>query len=182
MTGRRWLGTWRLFLAALVLGALGSHALASGESSVHGGADDDGWQAAGCFIPTPSGVVLTIGRSSGAIQLPMGGREKNESARDTAARETREETGLEVRVEGLVEVIGGGTALLFHCRPTQALGDVSQLQPLDAPEVREVVVVDPGTMRSDDSEQILAPWRFPEDRKTLERLYQRWKARPGSAL
>lgn len=57
------------------------------------------------FVQDEQGWVLLIRRSdSGAWALPGGGLDFGETVVDCAVRETREETGLDVRVTGLVGI------------------------------------------------------------------------------
>jgi 8-oxo-dGTP pyrophosphatase MutT (NUDIX family) len=142
---------------------------------VPGAADDTRWGAAGCFIPTSDGVVLTIQTRTERIQLPMGKREPGESATATAARETWGETGLDVVVETLVTTYRHGSVLLFLCTLVQPLQDHADLGPVDRAEVAEVVVVDPHTMMSADGKRVTARWRFANDREILGALYDAWK-------
>ncbi len=144
-------------------------------AQVPGAAKDSRWKAAGCFIPTSDGVVLTIDSRTVRIQLPMGRRQPEESAKQTAARETWEETGIDVIVETLVTTFQESTVLLFLCIPAQPLQDYSRLKSGDGDEVAEIIVVDPLTMMSHDGRHITARWRFVGDREIVIALYDKWK-------
>ena len=131
-------------------------------------------KAAGCFIPMPEGVVVAIGRFSGAIHLPIGSHEPGESARETAARETREETGLDVTVGPLLKTFENNTVLLFLCKPKTPVSDYSKLSPVDGREIAEVLVLDPVTMLNHDGRKITNAWRFPDDRRLLIKLFDKY--------
>lgn len=136
--------------------------------------------AAGCFIQLEGGVVLAISQH-GAIQLPFGrAKDGDETARDTAARETLEETGLTVEVHELVAVLNSepqlvegekkkSHSLLYRC--TTVHGQI-EYEALDANEVAEVLVIDPVTMLTPSGREVMAPWRFPKDRDVLMFLLQ----------
>ncbi len=136
-------------------------------------AEAGGFVAAGCLIATPAGVVLNINRVLDAVQLPMGRRRGDETPRQTAARETREETGIAVDVGELIVSWHGGAVHLFACTPQAPIGDYAALVPSDAREVSEVLVVDPHTMVNHDGRRIAQGWRFPQTRVLLRTLYPR---------
>ncbi len=129
-------------------------------------------KAAGCFIPTPDGVIVGIGRFSGAIHVPIGSRKRGERARETAVRETREETGVEVAVGRLLTTFEENSVYLFLCMPKTPIGDYSKLRPADGLEISEVLVLDPITMLNYDGRKITNPWRFPRDRRVLSELLE----------
>ncbi len=61
--------------------------------------------ASTAFVRDEQGRVLLISRSdSGKWALPGGGQELGETVGDSAIRETREETGLDIEVTGLVGI------------------------------------------------------------------------------
>lgn len=169
-------------LAAIALTFLVVGSSVSGTEGIRGMADDNDWIAAGCFIATPKGVVLTIRRDSEAIQLPIGTRQTSESAQATAARETWEETGLDVRVGDLVETFSNETVLLFSCAPVSVIEDYARLKPIDQSEVRNVIVVEPSTMKNHDGRVIALPWRYSSDREVLRLLYEAWKKLPTDPM
>jgi 8-oxo-dGTP pyrophosphatase MutT (NUDIX family) len=134
--------------------------------------------AAGCFIQLEGGVVLTISQH-GTIQLPFGrAKDGDETPRETAARETLEETGLTVAVHEVVSVLfvelrvdGGHDTqhLLYRCT-TEPIA--IEYENLDVSEVAEVLVINPVTMRTPSGRMVMAPWRFPQDRDILMFLLQ----------
>ncbi|MFQ5755512.1 MAG: NUDIX hydrolase [Acidiferrobacterales bacterium] len=154
-----------LFGSWLFLGAAGSFAQEKIQGFI---------KAAGCFIPMPEGVVVGIGRFSGAIHVPIGSHEPGESARETAARETREEIGLDVTVGPLLKTFEKNTVLLFLCRPKAPVSDYSKLSPVDGLEIAEVLVLDPVTMRNHDGRKITNAWRFPDDQRLLIELFDKY--------
>ena len=134
-------------------------------------------KAAGCFIPTPKGIVLGIHTVFRDIRMPFGSRKLGETARQTAARETLEETGLDVTVGVLLRTFENDTALLFRCTPKASIEDYSWLRPLDTFEVSEVIVMNPTTMLNHDGRKIRNAWRFPKDRPLLIELFEKYKNR-----
>jgi 8-oxo-dGTP pyrophosphatase MutT (NUDIX family) len=138
-------------------------------------ADHDRVKAAGCYIATEQGVVMTIGRFNGELQLPAGTREAGEPPACTARRETLEETGLIVQVAERVGSRKGGRFVLFRCIPEKRLDAASDFKPLDFFEIRSVLVVNPSTLRDADGVRIERPWRFPQDRHLLATLFNAGK-------
>jgi len=134
-------------------------------------AADERVRAAGCYIASEQGVVMTIGRFNGELQLPAGTREAGESPACTARRETLEETGLIVRIAERVGERKGGRFVLFRCIPEQDLDAAGDFKPLDFFEIREVLVVNPSTLRGTDGELVEKTWRFPQDRHLLAALF-----------
>ena len=134
-----------------------------------------GIKAAGCFIPTDKGVVLGIGTFRGDIRIPMGKHETGETARETAIRETREETGLEVTTGPLLRTLENGRVFLFLCTPVTPIRDYSLLTPIDTMEIARVIILDPVTMLSHDGRKIDNPWRFADNRALLVELYAKHK-------
>ncbi len=128
-------------------------------------------RAAGCLIPTPKGIVMGINRVLGKIQLPMGRHMAGEDPRQTAARETLEETGIDVDVDALILTLENNQVYLFLCTPKTPITDYSILQSRDKWEVSKVVVLDPHTMRNFDGTIITNAWRFPETRVFLKALF-----------
>ena len=131
-------------------------------------------KAAGCFVPTPTGVVLGIGAFRGDLRIPMGKHKSGEPAHATAARETREEPGLEVRVGPLLKTFENGRVYLFLCAPVAPIDDYSRLQAADD-EIAEVIVLDPNSMMTQDGRKITNPWRFAHDRALLIELYGKYR-------
>ena len=134
---------------------------------------DEKVRSAGCYIAAERGVVMTIGRFKGHLQLPGGSRERGESPACTARRETLEETGLLVQVAEPVGVRNRGRFVLFRCLPEQPLEADADFSPLDLFEVREVLVVNPLTLHSASGTRIDTAWRFPDDRELLATLFKR---------
>ncbi len=128
-------------------------------------------RAAGCLIPTPQGIVMGINRVLGKLQLPMGRHTSGEDPRQTAARETWEETGIEVNVDTLLFTLDENRVHLYLCAPKSPIVDYSLLQSRDKWEVSKVVVLDPHTMRNFDGAIVTNPWRFPETRVLLKMLF-----------
>ena len=134
-------------------------------------AGDERVRAAGCYIANEQGVVMTIGRFNGALQLPAGTRETGESPACTARRETLEETGLIVQIAERVGARKGGRFVLFRCIPKKPLDTAGNLKPLDFFEIRKVLVVNPTTLLDTDGVRIERRWRFPQDRSLLAELF-----------
>ena len=132
-------------------------------------------KAAGCVILTPKGIVLGIGTNFGDIRIPFGSHKIGETAQETAARETKEETGIDVDVRSLLQTFENGSAFLFYCIPTRSIDDYSQLSPVDTSEIAEIIVLDPGTMLNHDGRKIKNGWRFPDDRRLLTKIFQKYK-------
>ncbi len=128
-------------------------------------------RAAGCLIPTPKGIVMGINRVLGKIQLPMGRHVAGEDPRQTAARETLEETGIDVDVDALILTLENNQIFLFLCIPKTPITDYSMLRSKDTWEISKVVVLDPHSMRNFDGTIITNDWRFPETRVFLKTLF-----------
>ena len=132
-------------------------------------------KAAGCVIPTPKGIILGISTKFGDIRIPFGSHEIGETAEETAARETKEETGIDVDVRSLLRTFENESVFLFYCIPTRPIDDYSQLNPIDTSEIAEIIVLDPGTMLNHDGRKIKNGWRFAEDRRLLTKIFQKYK-------
>ncbi len=161
-----------LFTLALLAGCAASGAAGS----------DARVRSAGCYIPTPAGVVMNVGRFNGKLQLPAGARQAGESPECTARRETYEETGLEVDVGERVAERKGGRFVLFRCVPRQPLDAAVALRAPALFEISRVLVVNPLTLRDAHGEAVDVPWRFPGDRGTLRWLFSREPAGAAPAL
>ena len=154
-----------LFVAALVLpGGAPVHAADQPPPSFDG---------AGCYISLPGGVVIVVNRLLQRIQLPIGRREGDESPRQTAYRETLEETGIKVNIGEPLLTLKDDSVHLFSCTPVKELSaaDYAGLQPHDRVEVSEVLVIDPRIMVNHDGRAITMPWRFPAMRWMVRMLY-----------
>jgi ADP-ribose pyrophosphatase YjhB (NUDIX family) len=101
------------------------------------------WEAAAfTVIPNDEGEVLWVKRTdNGMWNLPGGGHENGEAPWQTAERETREETGLEVALEGLYGVYikpeQNEVIFNFAARPTSG-------QLTTGPEAAEFAYFKPG--------------------------------------
>ena len=134
---------------------------------------DINWSA-GCFIPTLGGVVVSISQK-GFIQLPFGkAKDGDEMPRETAVRETLEETGLAVETHEVIAMLDSGPqlvegvlnqSLLYRC--TIVGEGFINYEAMDATEVAEALVLNPETMLAPDGKEVMAPWRFPNDRDLL---------------
>lgn len=157
------------FRAVRIIAALGGFTIASGLPAQ----SDDGTtvRAAGCYIATPHGVVVSVNRLLNKIQLPMGRHRGEETAAQTAARETLEETGITVEVGEPILHVESRQVVLFACTPLIPVADYAALSAPDTAEVSEVLVLDPHTMQNVDGRVIDTPWRFLNTRLLLRMLY-----------
>lgn len=133
-------------------------------------ANAEDFRAAGCYLPVADGVVLGINRTTNTIQLPMGQRDNDETARITAARETLEETGIAVNVGVKLLSVSKGSVHIFLCRPQTAVTEYSKLKPSDRFEVKEVLVLEPTTMTNFDGRKVSEKWRYEESRLLIQWL------------
>lgn len=136
----------------------------------------DDFRAAGCYLPLADGIVVGINRTTNTVQLPMGRRDGSETAQATAARETMEETGIAVDVGVKLLSVSDSSVHIFLCRPVQPVPPYDELRALDRLEVKEVLVVDPNTLRNYDGRIIDHKWRYDETRlmiKWLDKLVPR---------
>ncbi len=115
---------------------------------------------AGCLIKRDDAVVLVQQRVSGLWALPGGTAESGERAACTAARETREETGLQVQVREHLETLDNG----FHLFRCDVVGE-ERLQPADALEISQAA-----WKTAADRTQL--EWRFPQFQPQVERLME----------
>ena len=134
-------------------------------------------KAAGCVTMTPKGIILGIGTMFGDIRIPFGSHKTGETALETAARETKEETGIDVNVHSLLHTFENKTVFLFYCVPKRPIDDYSQLSPIDTSEIAEVVVLDPVTMLNHDGRKINNDWRYAEDRRLLTMIFQEYETK-----
>ena len=120
-----------------------------------------------CLVENGRGEILFIqrgyGKEKGKWSLPGGFVDPGERSKDAARRETREETGLAVKIVSTVRVKGDSTAKVFAGR---VVGGKLQYQRRECLDVR---FRDPAGMRSRD----LA---FDSDRGALE-AWQKLKDR-----
>ena len=115
---------------------------------------------AGCLVLRPGAVLLVQQRLGGAWGIPGGTAEPGERAACTAARETREETGLEVRVLEHLQVMDNGFHI-FRCEVAIA----AALAPVDGLEIQAAAWIP-------HDERPSLPWRFPAQRAPVEALIQ----------
>jgi 8-oxo-dGTP pyrophosphatase MutT (NUDIX family) len=137
-------------------------------------ADDknpDKIDAAGCLIVTPHGFVVGINRLLNRLQLPAGKHRVGESARQTAVRETYEETGLNVVAGSLAMTFDDAKVRFYHCTIANADIDFAYLQPVDKVEVSRALVINPITMTTFNGEKITTPWRFEGMHTLLKSAY-----------
>lgn len=110
---------------------------------------------AGCLIVSGDAVLLVQQRGSQHWSTPGGTAEAGENARCTAARETREETGLEVVPGALVHRYDNGYHL-FRCELAGPDGQAQYAVPLTAmAEVEAIAWRQPGQIRAEE-------WRYPQ--------------------
>ena len=126
------------------------------------------WPAAGAVVADPTGRVLCVRRrfdpQAGNWCLPGGLAAPGESAEQTACREVREETGVEIEIEALLGVFAS-YIVAFAAR-------AAARQPVAGPDVLAAVWFQP---------QDLPELCFPSHREALAL----WRARrpdPGSSL
>jgi len=105
---------------------------------------------AGCWVVSED-KLLMVKQRSGKYSFPGGTTEIGESAQCTAHRETWEETGIDVVVEGLKHQFDNGF-YLFDCQAERTAA-----KPQAWAEVEDVVWVRPETIAEKN-------WRFPYQR------------------
>lgn len=114
--------------------------------------------SAGCFSVIDQ-RLLVVQSLGGQISPPGGLSREGESAQCTAARETWEETGLDLRVGSKLARFATGF-LLYNCERDGASGEIDQLPGM---EVRQVFYLHP-----DDFDQW--DWRYPGQEQVLRDL------------
>ena len=115
---------------------------------------------AGCLVVDGERWLLVQQRLGEAWAIPGGTAQAGERAACTAARETREETGIEVRVTARLAVLDNG----FHVYACVAPEGVPPL-PRDVHEIRAAAWKSPAERQQLD-------WRFPAQPAQLQRLLQ----------
>ena len=136
-------------------------------------AAEEQFEAAGCLIDTPYGFVMNVNRLLGRLQLPVGRSLADEPPTVTAARETREETGLEVEVGALALKLADDRVALYRCTVKGPADPLEwRFAPTDRVEVGEAMIVHPRTLETPDGRRIDTPWRFPEMRLLLMALHR----------
>lgn len=129
-----------------------------------------GARAAGCYLIIDQRVALVIDQLGNQIQLPIGARQSGEAPHCTAIRETLEETGVKVKLEGLIERLGNGDVYLYRCRPSSPIAPAASLHARDRVEIAEVVLVDPQHLTLRNGQSLRWSWRFPRDQQLIQRL------------
>jgi 8-oxo-dGTP pyrophosphatase MutT (NUDIX family) len=118
--------------------------------------------AAGCLVRRGGDILVMRHRLGGALGVPGGAALPGETAQCTAARETWEETGLEVEVGELVTRFD--TAFrLYECR---------LLTPLPSGELPELpahaLVETTALFWADPAELVAKEWRYPDQLQILK--------------
>ena len=130
-------------------------------------------EVAGCFIPTPKGVIVGIDHHYNTIQLPMGKIDRGESPRDAAKRKANEETGVAVNVGRMIRTwIQDKRIHLFLCTPK--FGTFASFDSLRSTAMIDVIVLDPVKMVDHNNKPVNTQWRYQEDRKLLTELWTKW--------
>lgn len=113
---------------------------------------------AGCMIIKEGRLLMVQQQFSGDWAIPGGTAEAGERAACTAARETHEETGIQVLVEEKIVVLENGFHL-YRC----SIESVSETGPLDRVEIS-------GYDWFDEAQRNSIPWRFEQQRDLINRL------------
>jgi len=113
---------------------------------------------AGCVVMQGDALAMVQQRRDDSWSIPGGTEESGERAACTAARETHEETGLQVRPLKLLRVLDNG----FHVYWCAAEGS-TQLKPIDWLEIKGAA-----WKRLPERDQLT--WRFPAEKPLLEAL------------
>lgn len=123
---------------------------------------------AGCLLASDGAVLMVQQRLNGSWALPGGTAESGERAACTAARETREETGLTVQVQLHLLTLDNG----FHIYRCAYTGEQA-LVPQDWIEIRAVAW-------QDARQRAVVPWRFSAQRDQIEALMRQQEAAPST--
>lgn len=113
---------------------------------------------AGCLIRRDDAVVLVQQQITGRWALPGGTAEAGERAACTAARETREETGMTVQVQHHLATQDNGFHI-FYCIAAES----ASLEPKDKLEIRRAA------WKTAEERRELE-WRFPQYQQHTEAL------------
>lgn len=124
-------------------------------------ADDKLVGNAGCLLLHDGKLMMVQQRSRDVWSVPGGTAEAGEAASCTATRETREETGLQVRAVAPVITLKNGFHL-YHCVLEQD-ADASSLKPGDALEINQA-------RWFDEAERDQVDWRYPKQKELINRL------------
>ena len=123
---------------------------------------------AGCLVIENDKMLLVRDFISGKLGPPGGGNEDHETAPCTAARETYEEAGLEVRVGQLLGTFGKGNFYLFRCYALKQPVSLRAPVPfLGFSEIEEVLWLDPNLTQAKD-------WRFTSQYDDMNRIFNYW--------
>lgn len=123
---------------------------------------------AGCLVVRSGAVLMVQQRLSGGWALPGGTAENGERAACTAARETREETGLTVQVQQHLLTLDNGFNI-FRCNYTGEQAPAPQ----DRMEIR-------GVAWHDARQRAALSWRFDAQRDQIEALMRQQEAAPST--
>lgn len=115
---------------------------------------------AGCLVQREGALLMVQQRIDGRWALPGGTAESGERAACTAARETREETGLPVQVVAYLKTLDNGFHLYVCEVPAAAV--------MQSQDALEILAVDWVGRPERDS----LPMRFPDQQRQVERLLQ----------
>ena len=115
-------------------------------------------RSAGCFA-VQNGRLLVVEGLAGTINPPGGSSMTGESAQCAAHRETWEETGLDLQVNELLQVMDTGF-YLYRCSFHANSGEIDPPRRL---EIKRAFMLHPNDF---DKYQ----WRFPEQTKQLQAL------------
>ncbi|MFT5110882.1 MAG: 8-oxo-dGTP pyrophosphatase MutT (NUDIX family) [Parasphingorhabdus sp.] len=136
-----------------------------------GSSNPDNIIAAGCLIKTAKGFVIAENRLLGRLQLPAGHHKQGETARQTAERETLEETGLKVTARDTAFSLDKNQVIFYFCESSIDPLSIAELKPEDRIEVSRAMILDPNTLKTPDNITINIPWRFPETLWLLKALW-----------
>lgn len=137
-------------------------------------ADDsnpDKIHAAGCLISTTDGFVMVENRLLNRLQLPVGRHQAGETARQTAARETYEETGLAVITGDIALKLDQDQVILYFCEPRDQSFQDADLVPLDRVEAASAMIVHPVSLKTPAGNPVTLKWRYPETRLMLQAIW-----------
>lgn len=119
--------------------------------------------SASAVVRDRTGAILLLKRTdNGLWTIPTGGLEKNETIKECAVRECREETGIEIEVTGLVGVFSDPGHVITYLRDEVVL------------EVRQPVNVClharpvGGTLAPDPGEAVEVSWVHPDALDVLD--------------
>lgn len=122
--------------------------------------DDTAVGNAGCLLVSDNRLMMVQQQLDGSWATPGGTAEPGERAACTAWRETREETGLTVKVIKPLQILDNG----FHVYHCTVLDNVA-VTAVDTLEVADQQWLD-GEQRAK------VVWRFPAQRQIMENLFQ----------